>query len=165
MYHSVASLTWHWRSGRQALHQSSRRLRWCWFALLCFGQLSSGHPHIAAVEAIAIPIAIVSSRTRSTGSWPTHILHTSTPTTMIRRAPTAITVTSNDVAELKAQREAVRAGREAGAANPGEDGSETRDNADVEMAGTSSNFQQQEHPADRAARERRQGTAAERIGL
>lgn len=95
----------------------------------------------------------------------THTYTHSVHSTMIRRSPTAITVTASDVAELKAQREAARMAKEAGGQG---DKHGLRDEMtmgqgteEISVARTAA----AEHPADRAARERRERSAADRIGL
>lgn len=93
---------------------------------------------------------------------------------MIRRPPTAITISSVEVAELKAYREKVAA-QQAAEKNKDKDaaGASISHTTESMMAGGDSMQAQngdgsdgaQEHPADRAARLRRERTAAERIGL
>lgn len=85
---------------------------------------------------------------------------------MIRRPPTVISVTSADVQELKAK---VNARREAAKASDRSTADVKQSPRDASADASTAQQQQQpvdtEHPADRAARERRERTASERIGL
>lgn len=95
---------------------------------------------------------------------------------MIRRPPTAITISSVEVAELKAYRE--RAAREEqeqanknnnhndAGASAAEHGGHSQSQVDDSLQSQrGEDSEAQDHPADRAARLRRERTARERIGL
>ncbi|CAO1627253.1 unnamed protein product [Sympodiomycopsis kandeliae] len=86
---------------------------------------------------------------------------------MIRRPPTAITVTANDVAELKAQRERSKRMDATAQEVQHTDNNHTQAQGDAGpfTSGNVQHHQEAEHPADRAARERRERSAGERIGL